>query len=257
MARAADWLIARRAIEPVDRAGRWALRAALAPAILALLSLPGRTQTANLSGWALGSATAAFDTFPDVVFRYQADWPFYFPYFFAGWWLFRVRSEMGAVARTWLPNLGMGLLAYFAAVKVSETYAPQTTLPSYDVIRLAGHALFAVSAAYTSFGLIGFFQRYVDRPARVARYLADTAFWIYLLHQELLVRVILPRLRPYELPWWLQTFIALVSVTLIAAVTFELLIRRTPLTDLFGPPRPRHPFPRRYGLTAMGSSARG
>jgi len=209
-------------------------------------------QSADLSGWTLG-AQAALGTFPDALLGYQVDWPFYFTYFLAGWWLFRTRSELHAVARGWLPMLVTGVLAYGAGVVVAETYVAHAAGPRYGLLRLAGHALFATSTAFTSFGLVGVFQRFGDRPLPASRYLADVAFWVYLLHQPLLVRVILPRLRPYDLPWWLQTLAALVTVTSIAAVTFELFVRRTRLAVLFGPSRPRPAFPERLSGSDMGT----
>jgi Acyltransferase family len=224
------------------RPGRWPWRAGVAPALLVLLSLPGRMQSADLAGWTLGTQ-AALGTFPDALLGYQTDWPFYFTYFLAGWWLFRVRSELSAVARGWLAMLATGVLTYGAGVVVAETYAAHAAGPTDGVLRLAGHALFAASTAFTSFGLVGVFQRFGDRPVPVTRYLADVAFWVYLVNQPLLVRAVLPGLRPHDLPWWLQTFVALVMVTSIAALTFELFVRRTPLTALFGPSRPRQAFP--------------
>jgi hypothetical protein len=71
--------------------------------------------------------------------------------------------------------------------------------------------------------------------------LADTAFWVYLLHQELLIQGILPRLQPLHLPWWLQLLAALALVVAIAAVTFEIFVRRTLLTYLFGPAPAKKP----------------
>src|SRR5262249_30744502 len=169
---AAGCLIARRATP-----GRWIRPAAVAPAVLALLSLPGRRQSADLSGWTLG-AQAALGTFPDALLGYQADWPFYFTYFLAGWWLFRTRSELHAVARGWPPMLVTGILAYGAGVVVTETYVAHAAGPRYGLLRLAGHALFAASTAFTSFGLVGVFQRFGDRPVPASRYLADVAFWV-------------------------------------------------------------------------------
>jgi hypothetical protein len=102
---------------------------------------------------------------------------------------------------------------------------------------VARHALFAVAVTFTSFGLMGFFHRYFNRPTRAGRYLADTAFWIYIVHQDLLNMVVLPWVRPWGLPQMVQALAAVAITTAIALVAFELVIRPTPLTMLFGPPK--------------------
>jgi hypothetical protein len=238
---AAGRLAARVAPERLAGAGRVALRLALVPLALALVSLPGRMESASYAGWALGGATGIFQGVPDVFFRWQADWPFYFAYFLTGWWLYHARAGMAEVGKTWVPTLLMGFITYLAAVKFSETYSSQNGRPDYALLRVAGHGLFALSCAFLSWGFLGLFQRFLDRPTKLGRYLADTSFWMYLLHQELLIQGILPWLRPYNLSWWLQTTLAVALVTVIACVTFELFIRRTPLTHLFGPPPRRKP----------------
>lgn len=219
----------------------WALRFGLVALVLAVISLPARMQTGGYGGWTLGGAMGIFQAIPDVFLRYQADWPFYFSYFLVGWWLFTARTALGEIGRTWLPALVIGFGAYVAAVKFSEAYSRDTGAANYALLRVAGHGLFTLSGAFLSFGFLGFFQRFFDRPTKLGRYLADTAFWFYLLHQELLIQVILPRLRPYGLPWWAQCSLAVLIVALVAAVTFELFIRRTPLTHLFGPPPKKKP----------------
>ncbi|MBL9174621.1 MAG: acyltransferase family protein [Verrucomicrobiales bacterium] len=213
-------------------------RLLLVPVLLALVTLPARMATTSYGGWSLGGAMGIFQPIPDVLFRFQADWPFYFAYFLTGWWLFSAREQMSRLAHLWIPFLTVGFATYFAAVRFSETFSSMTGLPTYPWLRITGHGLFAVSGAFLSFGFLGFFQRFFDRPTRTGRYLADTAFWLYLVHQELLIQVILPRLRPYSLPWWIQSTVAILLVGVVGCLTFELLVRRTPLTHLFGPPPP-------------------
>ena len=184
--RVLGWLFLRPTPEVADRIGQCALRRGLAPLILGVASVPGLLAAAEPSGWTLGRAAGIPATFPDFLFQYQPDMPFYLGYFLAGWWLYRLREGLPEVARLWLPTLVLGTIADVAAAFLSESYADRTGTAASALIRIGGFSLYAIGGAYTSFGFVGFFQQYVNRPTRLGRYLADTAFWVYLAHQELL-----------------------------------------------------------------------
>ena len=175
---------------------------------------------------------------PDVLFQYQRDMPFYLAYFLTGWWLYRLREGLPDVARLWLPSLLVGGLAFVAAGFVSGTFAAQTDLPHHGLIRLGGYALYAVGSAYLAWGFLGFFQHHLDRPSRIGRYLADTAFWVYLVHQTILGRT-LRYIPPLPLPWWGQALLASALTTAAALLLFEIVVRPTPLCHLFGSAGPR------------------
>lgn len=238
--------------ERIDRTLSYLLRIGVFPILLAIAVVPMLWLDGTAVGQAPNGMSAISSTFPDVLFRYHPDWPYFMTWFMAGWLMYRLRDQLDSLGRFWLPTLIVGTVAHF----YSETFTgggmpfgpPQDDMePSR---KLLGYFVFAVAAAGTSFGLMGFFQQYLNKPAKVPRYLADTAFWVYLLHQELLIQAILPRLRPFGLPWWLQLILALALVVLIAVVTFELFVRRTPLTYLFGPTPPKKSKSKAAGITA-------
>ena len=238
------WTIRNPLRERLDGVVRFALKWSLAPLCLAVICIPALWLAGTSPGRPPDGMTAIAGTFPDVLMRYHPDWPYFFAYFMSGWLLFRYRESLDELARFWLPCLVIGLAAHVLSRSYQTgggPFAPMMDIPA--TARLSGYLVFAISATFTSFAFVGFFQKYLNRPGRISRYLADMAFWFYLLHQELLVRVVLPRLRPYDLSWWLQTTLALAIVMGVGAITFEIFIRRTPLTNLFGPPAPRKPRP--------------
>jgi Acyltransferase family/EF hand len=197
--------------------------------------------------------TAIGSTFPDVMFRYHPDWPYFMTWFMTGWLLYRLRGHLDGLGRGWPVFLAVGIGMHFYGKTFSSgggmPFGPQEEIePSRQFL---GYLTFMLAAAGTSFGMMGLFQRHLNRPARIPRYLADTAFWIYLLHQELLTQVILPRLTPLRLPWWLQLPAALGCVLAVAFTTFELLVRRTPLTWLFGPTPSGKPKPAQGAVAAV------
>ena len=214
-------------------------RYGLAPLVLATISIVGMQLSGTSPGQPPGGMATIFGTFPDVVFRYDRDWPYFFTYFLAGWWLFRNRIHLEDIARYWYIALPIGLGAHWVCTEFSGGN-PFQPGPELTVgIRFLRYLLFGISVAGTSFGMLGFFQRYLNRPTRVTRYLADTAFWIYLVHQDLLNKVVLNWVRPWALPGLLQGIVATLVTCGLALISFEILIRRTPLTNLFGPPRRR------------------
>ncbi len=221
-----------------DMLGDRLSRYGLAPLVLGLISLPCLMLTSGFIGWGLPLASGIGGQFPDFFFQYQPDWPFYFAYFMAGWWLYRDRGNLPALGRIWLPLLVLGVTTYIVAGRFSAKYQSQTKLPSYEQIRVLGYGFYAVAAAYTSWGLIGLFQRHFDRPSRVGRYFSETALWIYLVHQDILGPVI-RALRPLGLSSLGQGLLATTLAIAIAVILYEVLVRPTPLAWIFGPGQAR------------------
>ncbi len=207
----------------------------LFPIVLGLVSIPAIMQTRGLFGWSLGMADGIFVTFPDVLFQLQIDWPFYFLYFMAGWWLFCHRTSLPAMVRFWLPCLLAGSFCFVAALAFSRTYANQTDHPQFLALRMLGYGISALATSLLVSGTLGVFQRYLDHPRGTVRYLANTAFWIYLVHQELLPPVI-RWLTPWNFSFWPMVFLSSGIATGLSLVLYELFVRRTPLVDLFGVP---------------------
>ncbi len=230
--------------EAIDAVGSRILGWGLGPLSLAILSLGGL----YLSGTSPGQPPSGFRTimgvFPDTLFRWDTDWPYFFTYFMWGWLLFRLRNGLPALGRLWIPTLAIGFIAYSCLRFLPES-GPfgGGANPLQGVARLGGFLLFAVAASHLGVGLIGLFQRYVNRPTRLTRYLADTAFWIYLVHQDLIQGPVLSWVRPMKLQPLPQAFVTVAITVGIALITFEFFIRRTPLTVLFGPAPVRKPIP--------------
>ena len=221
-----------------DRLGRGLIRNGLAPLVLGLISLPCLMQAPSFFGWGLGFATGIGGQFPDFLFRGQRDWPFYFAYFMTGWWLIASTDLLPVVGRSWLPILMSGIAVYVAAQWFAARYSRQTQSPGYELLRFIGFGLLAVAAAYTTWGFVGLFQRHLDRPSRLGRYFADSALWIYLVHQDILGPVI-RGIRPLELGAVPGGLLASILTIGIAAGLYELIIRPTPLIWIFGPGRSR------------------
>jgi hypothetical protein len=94
--------------------------------------------------------------------------------------------------------------------------------------------MYAVGAACSGMGLMGLFQRHLNRPTTLGKYFTDTILWIYLA-QLAIIPHILPWIQSDRTSWWEASLAGMVIVTAVALVMFELIIRPTPLVHIFGP----------------------
>ncbi len=242
--RALGWALLRPTPEAADRMSLHLIRSGVAPVLFGLLATPALMMTPSMFGWSLGLAPAIFRGFPDFLLHYDPDMVFFGVFFLWGWWLHRHREAMPTLGRAWIPNLMLGLVAFAASTALSDAYSRRAGIPHYALIRLTGYALYCLCTAFTASAFIGVFLRYFDRPSGTWRYLADTALWVYLIHQPLVI-VGLAWIGPMHLRWWIQTAIVSGGSVAAALVLYEMIVRPTPLVRLFGPA-----FPRRQSPTA-------
>jgi glucan biosynthesis protein C len=76
-------------------------------------------------------------------------------------------------------------------------------------------------------------QRLLDRPSPVMRYLAQGAYWTYLLHLPLLF-VIQYVLMDLELAWPLKFVVASTATLALCLLSYQVLVRHTPLRRFVG-----------------------
>ena len=155
-----------------DRMKTWEARALgwpTVPLILGLVSVPALLATGSFFGWSLGMASGIGRAFPDFLWTFEPDMPFYWLYFAAGWWLYRQRESLDRLGRGWWLNLSAGLAFYLAAGGLSQRYQSQLDLPHYALIRVTGYSLYAVGSACSAWGFLGFFERHANRPSIVGR----------------------------------------------------------------------------------------
>jgi len=210
------------------------MRSGLAPVALAMISVPALLAVPGMFGWYLGLPGSIFRAFPDFLLHLDPDMGFFFTFFLVGWWLHREREALPSLARYWLVDLLVGLAAFAAATWLNDSYSRRPDAPYYALIRLAGYALYCLSSAATGFAFLGFFQKYLERQSPAGRYLADTALWVYLIHQPLVI-VGLACLVPYRLPWLVLTGVVSIFSVAAALLLYEAIVRPTALVYLFGP----------------------
>ena len=149
------WIFLRPQLRAVDDVGRVLIRYNVVALLLGLATLPLLVHARGFVGWSLANPIGFLAPFPDFLFQYYADVPYYFSYFLAGWWLYRLRDGLSDLARTWLWNLVLGIAGFAVSQRLSNAYAMQPGTASPEWIRLVAFALYGSGAAYTTCASLG------------------------------------------------------------------------------------------------------
>ena len=87
--------------------------------------------------------------------------------------------------------------------------------------------VFQILFAWTMcFGFMGLFRRYLSGESPVIRYLADSAYWLYIAHHPL-VALIQSLIRPWDLPPMLKWMILSTLLIGVLLLTYHYLVRGT------------------------------
>jgi len=202
----------------LDRIVGFALRGVWGPVVLALPIAVYYSSLDHWSSW--GGLPAPFYLVPDV----GALLP-YGLFFGFGWLLHRQQHLLFALDKRWPVY---GALAIGAWV-VCRTIGGST--PHWGPY-LQGGELLAYTTSYMvgmwccSFALLGAAMRYLSNPSPVRRYLADSSYWLYLMHIAALF--FFDQLL-HPLPWhWSAKYLASIAASvLILLLSYHYLVRFT------------------------------
>jgi peptidoglycan/LPS O-acetylase OafA/YrhL len=146
-------------------------------------------------------------------------------FFVLGWMLSRQRELISQFARLtpqrWiLAGLGIAAILLLGEIERDPGH------PHY----VAAHVAYAVSYALTMWSLvfltIGVFKKLCPRPNAFVRYVADSSYWMYLIHLPVVVWL---QVAVAELPlhWSLKlAFISTMTIA-ISLLTYDLFVRST------------------------------
>jgi glucan biosynthesis protein C len=146
-------------------------------------------------------------------------------FFVFGWMLNRQRELISQFARL-TPQRWMLASLSIAAILLLGEIERDPGHPRY----VAAHVAYAVSYALTMWSLvfltIGVFKKLCPRPNAFTRYVADSSYWMYLIHLPVLVWL---QVAVAELPlhWSLKlSFISAMTIA-ISLLTYDLFVRST------------------------------
>jgi peptidoglycan/LPS O-acetylase OafA/YrhL len=202
----------------VDRAVGFAFRGVLGPVVLAL---PIAAYYANLDQWSSwGGWPAPFYFVPDVGALLA-----YGSFFGFGWLLQRQQHLLLALAKRW-PIYGVLFVGAWAACRTIGGSAPHWG-PYLEGGELLAYTMsYAVGAWCGCFAVLGAAMRYLSNPSPLQRYLADSSYWVYLMHIAALV-FFSQVLHPLAWHWSAKFLATLTASVLILLLSYHYLARFT------------------------------
>lgn len=197
----------------VDRLIGLVMRSPLAPAILAVPIGIALNLDPTWFGW-LGVRT------PDqsLVTNLQAVVGFGTAFGF-GWLLHRQIDLIRILERRWLLNLVLAI----GLVVVSFLLA-NVPWPRPDAVRFAGATCYALAIWTTTFAAIGLALRFLSGFSAARRYLADSSYWLYLIHLPI-VMALQVAVSPLDWPWPLKFAAILLTALPVMLVSYHFLVR--------------------------------
>lgn len=194
------------AVRAFDRHGRVA--EAIDRALAAVLATPLRSCALALPialalwlqpqwDWRGGVPTPAYTWLPPLAPL------FVFAFVFGiGWLIDRQRALLDHVERGWSARLVIGALATVVclALVASQFGARVEHDPLWRFVYALAYALALIGC---TLGCIGAGLRFLSRPSRTVRYLADASYWMYIAHLPL-VMALQTAWMDLAAPWWLK-----------------------------------------------------
>lgn len=160
--------------------------------------------------------------------------------FTLGWLLFRQTELLDGFRRRWGFSLGIALLAVLPVLALAE-YQGRGAHPTG---RLAYQFAYALMMWSWILACLGLSLRFCTRASALWRYLADSSYWVYIIHLPVVVTLQVALSRS-PLPGGVKFAIITAVATIVSLASYHLLVRSTPIGLLLN--GRRHPFLPRSG----------
>ncbi len=159
-----------------------------------------------------------------------AEWLHNGLFFVFGWFLWHHQRALFALyVRRWVLLAGAGL-PFFLGTGLLVEAQRQGALPGWN-LPLAIAWVYNCASWLWSFAFIGLFLRYLHRPHAVLGYLADSSYWVYLLHMPLTIGFG-ALLYGAPLPAVAKLALNVAATTALCLASYHLLVRYTALSVL-------------------------
>lgn len=149
-------------------------------------------------------------------------------FFAAGYWLFQNDNFLGQFSSYWIYLLLGSVLLYAVYFQLMPR---QITLPAAPVEPLVNIMLKiceAFIAVWMTLVCLVLGKRFLNTPNRSMRFLADSSYWLYIIHVPLLFAVQYP-LMDKDWNWGIKFAVSLGITLIIGVVSYVLLVRWTPI----------------------------
>lgn len=160
----------------------------------------------------------------------------YYGAFFALGYLMHGHAGLNGRLQRFGPALIAGSVLLYAGYLLLIAQRPPTLAGAAGAWTLA--LLGAAISVWMTVACLVIGRRLLDHGNGLLRYLADAAYWTYLVHLPVLF-AIQYRLMDAELPWALKFTLSVALTLLLCLASYQLLVRHTPLARLLGGPSRR------------------
>ncbi len=122
--------------------------------------------------------------------------------FLVGWGMHRQLSLLQTLKKYWMVNLALALAA--TAISLSITGISPMQMPVTDDVEKLSYAFaYSVAAWSWTLALIGISLRFLSHASPSRRYLADSSYWVYIVHLPI-VMALQVACSLINWPWWLE-----------------------------------------------------
>ncbi|MCO7223278.1 acyltransferase family protein [Pleionea sp. CnH1-48] len=149
----------------------------------------------------------------------------YSGFFVFGWLLHRQKALMDHFAQLTSIKFIIGLVAVLSTLMLAN-FQTKPAHPQYLLIK----ASFMLSYAVMMWSLVsltlGVFKHFMDRPSKVVRYIADSSYWLYLVHLPIVIwlQIAFAELALH----WLIKLTGITTITLLVSLLlYDLFVRST------------------------------
>lgn len=234
-------------IDACTSAWAWTVREGLAAVPLTLIAFP-----LLLLQQAPGADTQiGWYPQPGIVAYYSL-------YFTAGWLLYRRRHDLPGIARFWILQLTLAITLAMVFLTASSRYwealfSPDTTPGTLQQHLVISQAIAAPATAMFVVSITGLFLRSCTRSNRTMRYIADSAYWMYIVHLPLVV-VLNWLVYPIPAPAVIKFVIVCAAAFAILLGSYQFVVRYTWIGVLLNGPKLRDQRARQRAAASSASA---
>lgn len=183
-----------------------------------LLSLPTAVLIWNMS-------TGGMDTPDKTLIPQLPVLAVYGGFYTLGWILHRNGDTISRFARITVLSIATTLISIVALLFLSK-FQQQPSHPQYQIIQFAYALCYALTMGSLVWMTIGLFMRICHKPNKIIRYIADSSYWLYLIHLPIVVWF---QVAFAELPFHWTLKLAAISILTIgfSLLLYDLLVRST------------------------------
>jgi peptidoglycan/LPS O-acetylase OafA/YrhL len=151
-------------------------------------------------------------------------------FFCCGWLLHRVPDLLVELTRiSWL-KIGLMVLSIVVCVLLSP-FESQYGHPNYFWLKMGFIFSYSIMMWSLVLLLIGACGRLFSQPNAVVRYMADTSYWMYLIHLPIVV-FLQVALADIELFWWLKLSLIVTTTVAMSIMSYDACVRSTRIGQL-------------------------